>query len=106
MIISAKGAGGVPPISSPSQYKSATSNNARPSQFAGAHFDQVNISQSSTSEQFRKELVSRLVHKVRTLHTANDIHRIRAEVQSGTYQPDAVEIAAKLLLEENSRGTN
>jgi len=106
MIIPSKGSGGVYPISAPSQYKTTPRNNTGPSQVAGTHFDQVNISrESSTSEQFRKELVSRLVREVRTSHTSHDIQLIKAEVQSGTYQPDAAEIAAKLLLEGNNSGT-
>lgn len=107
MIIQPKGSSGVFPSSAPSQYKPSTRSNTGPSQAPDMYFDQVNISrQTSTSDQFRKEVVSRLVREVRTSHTANDIQRIKAEVHGGTYQPDATEIASKLLLEANNSGTN
>lgn len=69
-------------------------------------FDQVQISRDgSTSDQFRRELVSRLVREVRTAHSSSDVARIKSEVQSGSYQPNPNDIAARLLLEDANRAT-
>lgn len=105
MITPPKGSSIAYQSSIPNQFKASTRGNAASPQVSELHFDQVNISrESSTAVQFRQECLSRLVREVRTAHTASDISRIKAEVQNGSYQPDAVEIAAKLLLEENNCG--
>lgn len=92
------------PLSVATSYKAPSRDVINPTQSADNHFDQVNITrESSSADRFRREWISRLVKEVRTSHTASDIQRIRSEVQSGDYQPDAKEIAAKILLEENSR---
>ena len=103
MIISPKGS--TPsPLSMVSPYKTPSRDSITYAQSSDTHFDQVSISRdASVSDQFRKEWVSRLVKEVRTTHTANDISRIKSEVQSGSYQPDAKEIASKILLEEHNR---
>jgi negative regulator of flagellin synthesis FlgM len=105
VIIQAKGSGGVSPIfPSVSYTPSSNSSTARP-QIAEGQFDKVNISRdSSGTDQFQRELVSRLVREVRTAHTSSDIQEIKSEVQAGIYKPNANEIAAKLLLEENTCG--
>lgn len=104
MITPSKGSGGVYPLSFSSPYQVASRPRNLQPQASGKQFDHVNISrESSAAEQFRQECVSRLVREVRTSHTTSDIARIKAEVQNGSYQPDAIEIAAKLLLEGNNR---
>lgn len=92
------------PLSVASPYKAPSRDLINQTPPSDNSFDQVNISrESSTTDRFCREWVSRLVKEVRTCHTANDIKRIKSEVQSGSYQPDVKEIAAKILLEENSR---
>ncbi len=104
MITPPKGSAGVMSTMLSPAYHVASRNRTQVPQTSERQFDQVNISrESSGAEQFRQECVSRLVREVRTAHTASDIARIKAEVQSGTYQPDAVEIAAKLLMEGSAR---
>lgn len=107
MIRLTKGSGGVSPIYPPMSYTpSPLSSTGRP-QVAEGLFDKVKISrESSSADQFQRELVSRLVREVRTTHTTSDIQRIKNDVQSGTYKPNANEVAAKLLLEENTCGNN
>ncbi len=65
-----------------------------------AAYDQLNLSGKPTGEtQFHRELVSRLVQEVRTVHTTGDIQRLVQEVGSGAYAPDPAGIAARMLLE-------
>lgn len=100
-----KGSGGVSPLFPPVSYTPSSLPSAARTQITEGQFDKVNISRDSYgSDQFQKELVSRLVREVRTAHTSSDIQRIKSEVQNGIYKPNANEIAAKLLLEENTRG--
>lgn len=103
MIILPK-SGASTPITKPASYKAPVRDTASPSPAPENSFDQVTIKRdSSATDRFRREWVSRLVNEVRTSHTANDIQQIKSQVQSGTYQPDAKEIATKMLLEEQSR---
>jgi|GEM_PF-2431875 len=103
MIILPNG-GASTPISKPVSYKAPVRDTANQAQSPENYFDQVSIKRdASATDRFRREWVSRLVNEVRTSHTANDLQRIKSEVQNGTYQPDAKEIAAKMLLEEQSR---
>lgn len=102
MIMPTKGPGGASSIfQTPlqaNQYKAARS----PAQ--DAQFDQVNISHPSKGLSFQQEMVARLVGDVRTVHTTGDIQRVKQEIQSGTYQVNANEIASKMLLEGVYRG--
>jgi len=105
VIIPSKASGGVSPLFPPVSYMPGSLPSATRPQIAEGQFDKLNISRdSSGTDQFQKELVSRLVREVRTAHTSSDIERIKSEVQNGTYKTNANEIAAKLLLEENNRG--
>ena len=62
-------------------------------------FDQLALSQEPDGEiRFRMDLVSRLSREVRTATTTGEIQALRQQVQSGSYQPDATDIAARMLL--------
>ena len=63
-------------------------------------FDQVAVSGIPTEGEgrFRRDLVSRLSQEVRAATTTGEIQELRRQVQSRSYQPDAAEIAARLLL--------
>lgn len=106
MIIPSKGSGTLYPTSPLAQQRTSVRSNQTAPSRSDMQFDQVQISRErSGSDRFHRELVSRLVQEVRTMHSSNDIARIKSEVQSGNYQADPTEIAAKLLLEDVNLGT-
>lgn len=61
---------------------------------AQRHFDQVSI---KTDGSFQKELQSRISQEVRCATTTGTITALREQVQAGTYQVDAKEIARRML---------
>lgn len=61
---------------------------------AQRHFDQVSI---QTEGSFRKELQSRISQEVRCATTTGTIAALREQVQKGSYQVDANEIARRIM---------
>ncbi len=61
---------------------------------AQRHFDQVSI---NTEGSFRKELQSKISQEVRCATTTGTIAALREQVQAGSYQVDANEIARRIL---------
>lgn len=107
MMITTKGASGNAPVYKTANHTAAQVNTKMSAQMPEKLYDQVSLSKLPQGEQdFRKQMVSRLVGQVRTAHTTGDIQRIKDDVTAGTYKPDATEIAAKLLLEENTIGNS
>jgi anti-sigma28 factor (negative regulator of flagellin synthesis) len=102
-----KGAGRFAPVFPSVSFAPSSPDSTSRSQVAEGQYDKVNFSrESSGTDQFQRELVSRLVREVRTVHTASDIQQIKTEVNSGYFKPDANEIATKLLLEANTCGND
>ncbi len=102
MIIPTNGFSGIPPVIKSHTYGGGQIPSPRTQAVTG-QFDQVNISQANTREhQFCQELVSRLVGETRTANTTGTISQVKQQVQSGTYQPDPSDIAARLLLRGDS----
>ena len=63
-------------------------------------FDQACFSPRWEGEERQvAELTGQMSRQVCARHTAGEIARLQAQVQAGTYQPDAREIAARMLLE-------
>ena len=60
-------------------------------------FDSVTLSTTNDSSNNFMNLVGRLAQEVRTTTTTGDIRALRNQVASGTYQPDASAIAARML---------
>jgi anti-sigma28 factor (negative regulator of flagellin synthesis) len=60
-------------------------------------YDSVTLSSQTAESRFRKELDSRLAKDVRTATSTGDIHRLRQEVADGTYTPDPMRIARRIL---------
>lgn len=54
----------------------------------------------SEKDQFQMELVSRITQEIRTAVTTGDIQELRGQIRKGEYEPDAAEIAARMLLME------
>ena len=63
----------------------------------GRSYDSAQFSAESSGSDFRRGLVSRLTREIRTVNTTGDIQAIRAEVMAGTYTPDCMAIAGRLL---------
>ena len=63
-------------------------------------FDSVTISGDNGVGSFAMELKSRVTQEVRTATSSETVAAIREQVQNGTYQIDAREIARKMLLED------
>jgi len=60
-------------------------------------FDSITISQGGVS--FEKELRSRLTREVRTASASSEtVGELRRQVQEGTYHPDPMAIARKMVL--------
>ena len=89
--------GGSCPVGGTAPYnrKSETVNPVSP----GQRYDQVQFSSHlDETERRLKETVAQLSQQVRTQVTTQDVERLRQQVASGEYQPDAGEIAARMLL--------
>jgi anti-sigma28 factor (negative regulator of flagellin synthesis) len=105
MVTPPKRSGGLFPTAGLTRYQAPASQTIPRNARRDSQFDQVNISREpGGTEQFQREVVSRLVREVRTTHSAFDIQKIKDQVQSGSFKPDAAEVAAKLLLEEQRCG--
>lgn len=61
-------------------------------------FDSFSISENSTADTYALDLKSKLTQEVRTATSSEQIAAIREQIQSGSYQVDAREIAKKMLL--------
>ena len=80
-------------------YTNLVKHGAAPSEEKAHKFDSVHLSAASEGESaFQKELVSRISQEVRTATTTGDIQRYRSEVMAGTYRPDCMAIASRMLL--------
>jgi negative regulator of flagellin synthesis FlgM len=60
-------------------------------------YDSVTLSSQTGESRFHQELVSRLSKEVRTATSTGDIQRLKKEIAEGTYEPDPMRIAAKIL---------
>ena len=61
-------------------------------------FDSITLSGESKRSSFEMELRGKISQEVRTATTSGQVAALREQVQSGTYQVDAREIAKKMLL--------
>jgi len=60
-------------------------------------YDSITLSTTTDGTSRFKDLVGRLTQEVRAATTTGDIRALHREVSSGTYQPDASAIAARML---------
>ena len=68
---------------------------------ANRRFDSIMLSSSESAHgSFEMELRGKLSQEVRTATSLGQVAQLREQVQSGTYQVDAREIAKKMLLVE------
>lgn len=65
----------------------------------GQRYDQVEFSSHlSQTERRVKDTVSRLSREIRTRNTAQNVEYLHQQVAAGEYQPNARDIAARMLL--------
>lgn len=60
-------------------------------------YDSITLSTTADGTSRFKDIVGRLTQEVRATTTTGDIRTLRREVSSGTYQPNASAIAARML---------
>lgn len=89
--------GGSCPVGATAQYN-RKSDVVTPA-FSGQRYDQVQFSSHLDGTERRlRETVSHLSQEVRTRVTTQDVDRLQQQVAAGQYQPNAREIAARMLL--------
>ena len=90
--------GGTYPVSAAQYGKKSEPECVRTS---GQHYDQVQFSSHlSEAEKRVKETVGQISRQIRTRPSRQELESLREQVSSGTYQVDAREIAARMLLME------
>ena len=90
--------GGTYPVGTTPYGKKSESEPARTS---GQHYDQVQFSSHlSEAEKRVRETAGQITRQIRTRPSRQDLESLRQQVSSGAYQPDAREIAARMLLIE------
>ena len=85
--------GGTYPVGTTPYGKKSESEPARTS---GQHYDQV----QSEAEKRVRETAGQITRQIRTRPSRQELEALRQQVSSGTYQVDAKEIAARMLLME------
>ena len=72
-----------------------------PARIPGQHYDQVQFSSHlSEAEKRVQETTGQITRQIRTRPSRQDLEALREQVVSGTYQVNAKEIAARMLLME------
>lgn len=90
--------GGTYPVGTTPYGKKSESEPARTS---GQHYDQVQFSfHLSEAEKRVRETAGQITRQIRTRPSRQELEALRQQVSSGTYQVDAKEIAARMLLME------
>nr|WP_326189262.1 flagellar biosynthesis anti-sigma factor FlgM [uncultured Oscillibacter sp.] len=90
--------GGTYPVGTTPYGKKSESEPARTS---GQHYDQVQFSSHlSEAEKRVRETAGQITRQIRTRPSRQELETLRQQVSSGTYQVDAKEIAARMLLME------
>lgn len=63
------------------------------------HYDQFELSgQPEGEEKTIRDLVGQISREVRTRPSHSELEELQTQIREGTYQPDAREIAARMLL--------
>ena len=91
------GTEGYLPIQKKTAVRSAVSAGGRRAQARDGCYDNVAVSTSQDGRSFR-EMAASLSYQVRTHNTTGKIQELRRQVQSGEYQIEPRETAARMLL--------
>ena len=90
--------GPISPIAATKAVRPAKAYSAATSNLANTNYDSADFSKyTGGSTSFHMNLVSRLSQEVRTATTTADIRELHQQGSSGEYQPDAQEIAKRML---------
>ena len=98
-MLTSSGYSAISPVAPANAYRTGTERGRRAAAKALTKYDRVTLSGLPTKEsRFRMELAGRLTQEVRTATTTGDIHALRQQVSEGTYVPDPMAIAARMML--------
>lgn len=99
-MLTSSGYSAISPVAPANAYRTGTERGRRAAAAkASTKYDSVTLSGLPTKEsRFRMELAGRLTQEVRTATTTGDIHALRQQVSEGTYVPDPMAIAARMML--------
>ncbi|MCI9349367.1 MAG: flagellar biosynthesis anti-sigma factor FlgM [Oscillibacter sp.] len=91
--------GGITPVSRPKTYYPPPKRETSAAALSSPNYDSATFSAPAEGSGFQAqmEVVSRLAYEVRTATTTGDIQDLRQAVSSGTYTPDPMSIAARML---------
>lgn len=89
--------GGVSSARAPGSYYVEVKHGAPARETDGRSYDSAEFTTEGGESDFRRCLVSRLANEVRTANSTGDIQALRAQVSAGTYTPDCMVIAGRLL---------
>ena len=97
-MLTSSGYGAITSIAPAKVYRTRTGRDARAQITPGSsNYDSVTLSASSQGSRFHMGLLSRLSQEVRTSTTTGDNAAHRQQEASGTYTPDPMAIAARIL---------
>lgn len=93
------GIGGISSVGSLSVYTGKMRHDIAPSEINANKFDSVHISgKQRGNDTFRKECISRISQELRTSTSTSEILSLQKAVDEGTYVPDPMAIAGRMLL--------
>ena len=96
-MLTSTGSGPISPIGRTKTYFSAQKRGTLSQPPVEPNYDSASFSAPTGRRSFQMEMVSRLSREVRTANTTGDIQELRQQVSEGTYTPDAMGIAGRML---------
>lgn len=98
-MLTSSGYGAISPITPAKVYRKTAAAGSRAQAVSSpSNFDSVTLSTISSKEsRFHMDTVGRLSQEVRAATTTGAINTLRQEVASGTYTPDPMAMAARIL---------
>ncbi len=100
-VLTSSGYGAISALAPAQVYRTAKGQENRVRAAGEVHnkYDSVSFSAPASGEdKFRMALVGRLTQEVRAVHTTGDIAALRAQVSAGSYTPDPMAIAKRMML--------
>lgn len=98
-MLTTSGPGGISPVMPTKPISTHVERTAHTEAVQQGKYDSIDLSHAPVGERRTfLEVVSRLSQEVKTVHTTGDIQAIKGQLRSGQYQPDAMAMAARMLL--------
>lgn len=92
---------GIPPVMPSKAVSAHVEHTARAEAAPKGKYDSIDLTHTPVGEgRTFLEVVSRLSQEVKTVNTTGDVQAISNQLRSGQYEPDAMAIASKMLLED------